>query len=64
MRGGFTTLENWINVLMMSREGDEPAVVVAVMRLVGGGEVCFSQQSIMHDKFVCHCGIIISAGTT
>ena len=63
MRGGFTTLENWINVLMMSREGDEP-VVVAVMRLVGGGEVCFSQYSIMHDKFVCHCGIIISAGTT
>ena len=64
MRGGFTTLENWINVLMMSREVDEPAVVVAVMRLVGGGEVCFSQYSIMHDKFVCHCGIIISAGTT
>ena len=45
-------------------QGDEPAVVVAVMRLVGGGEVCFSQYSIMHDKFVCHCGIIISAGTT
>ena len=54
--------------------GDEPAVV-ALMRLVDSGEwwaMFFSlsgaqttaQHSIMHDKFVCHCGIIISAGTT
>ena len=60
-------------------QGDE-AVVVALMRLVGGGEgcgeLCFiwvpkyhsttppQHHRIMHDKFVCHCGIIISAGTT
>ena len=28
-------------------QGDEPAVVVAVMRLVGGEEVCFSQYGAL-----------------